>query len=88
MAVKLFEEVNLVEVADYIYSTPFLTPDFANYILHKCLDLNTWGSEADDPHYATQDIYFKEELPQVFAHMVSAINGYVYPELEELYFTE
>lgn len=88
MAVKLFEEINLVEVADYIYSTPFLTPDFANYIMHKCINLNTWGSEANDPLYETQDIYFQEELPEVFAHMVTALKGYVYPELQELFFTE
>lgn len=85
---KMFKEINLEQKAPYIFTTPFLTEEFCSYILKKCKSLNTWGSEADDEDYFTQDIYFKEELPEIYDSIQVGLKALVFPTLSELMYTE
>lgn len=85
---KLFEEIKLEQQAPYIFTTPFLTKEYCASILEECNTLNTWGSEANDEDYFTQDIYFKEELPDAYATIEIGLKALVYPTLSELMYTE
>ena len=85
---NFFEDPKIEQKAPYIFTTPFLTKEFSEFILNKCNELNTWGSEADDEDYSTQDIYFKEELPDFFDTIQMGLKALVFPHLEELMYTE
>tara|TARA_R100001015_G_C4599744_1_gene154752 strand:- start:485 stop:1066 length:582 start_codon:yes stop_codon:yes gene_type:complete len=85
---KLFKTPDIKHEVNYIFTSPFLTEEFCTYIVNKCNKLNTWGSESDDKDYFTQDIYFKEELPDLYDVIETGLKSLLFPTLSELMYTE
>ena len=80
---KIFTDIDLKEVEYYMFSTPFLTKEFCNYILNKCKELNTWGSAVEEHGYNTQDIYFELELPEIYHTITNGLKTLVFSKLKE-----
>lgn len=71
------------KVADYMYASKFLTPEFCRFIINKCEALDNWGSASDSEEYLTQDVYLQQELPNIFRVINSCFNSLVKPAIDE-----
>jgi hypothetical protein len=83
-SLKMFAETDLKEVEYYMYSTPFLTKEFCDYIVNKCNRLNTWGSAIEEHGYNTQDIYLEKELPEIYHTINSSLKALVLSKLIDI----
>jgi hypothetical protein len=81
---KLFvDNIEPRKVADYMYAAPFLTPEFCKFIIKELKSIDTWGSAADEKEYETQDIYLKEEYPDLYFTLYSGLTSLVFPKVSE-----
>jgi len=78
---QIYSDIDLKEVEYYMYSSPFLTKGFCEYILKKCKALNTWGSAVEEHGFNTQDIYFEKELPEIYQNRTNGLKTLIFKQL-------
>ena len=72
-------ENKLTKLAPYIYSVPFLTPEFCKYLISRCKSNGNWHSKAGDKRYSTQDIYLDVSMPNIYHRLASGLKAFIYP---------
>lgn len=78
------ENIEFNKVADYMWTANFLTPEFCRFIISKCVNLDNWGTASDADEYNTQDIYLKQELPDIWRVINSGFMAAIAPRIREL----
>ena len=67
------------DVATDILSIPFLTPEYVEYILECCKELDSWEPFKGDRSFSTWDIHFKKELPELYETLAEVLDEQILP---------
>lgn len=76
-----YNSTKITEVGPDILHIKFMTPEYVEFVLDACKELNTWAPNKGDKRYSTYDIHLEKEIPSIFETINDHLNSVVWPQV-------